>query len=139
MSDQTQVEVVKPARALARKYLEPILFLGDRMAIVDGENVPKERKILDWLADGAGIKSFRHEKWYREMNEQKAIAALDIDSAKMGALVTISLVLKADFERKDAEFELFTKLRKMLKAAPIAVPIDLDEHKALAMKYFSQR
>ncbi len=69
------------------------------------------------------------------MTEESACRLLDIDAAKRGALVVMALVLKSDKNRLEAEHSFFRKIRKMLGAEPVSVPIDVETHKTLALKY----
>jgi hypothetical protein len=128
-------KVVHPNRALPRKYVEPILFLADRMSEADGTVLPKERKVVEELAKAANLKDFRHEDWYRKMNEDKACQAINIDSARQGLLVVLSLLLKADESRKDTEHAYFSKIRSLVGGDPVHVPIDFESHKKLALEY----
>jgi len=52
------------------------------------------------------------------------------------ALVVLSLVLKADVQRKPSEHAYFTRIREALGAPPITVPVDVEGHKQLALEYF---
>ena len=129
--------VMEPSKPLPRKYVEPILYLADRMASADKEIAPKERHIIDDLAQAANRKGFRDERWFRTLTEEAACKALDIEIAKRGALVVLALVLKADSARKPEEHQLFTRIRTKLEAPPVTVPLELDSHKKLALKYIS--
>ncbi len=131
-------QVIQPKRALPKKYLEPILYLADRMSSVDKEVAIKEVSIIVTLAEAANKKNFQTERWFKEFTQEKACAMLDIDAAKRGALVVMSLVLKADKNRLPSEHEYFTKIRKLLGAEAVAVPIDMESHTLLALLYLSQ-
>jgi len=131
----SESNIITPQKPLPRRYLEPILFLGAQMIEADGKVLPKERKALDDLAEAAGMSGFRHEKWFKTMTEDSALERLEVESAKMGALVVLSLVLKADNIRAEREHSLFTRIRTKMGAEPITVPVDVAEHLALAMKY----
>ena len=128
--------VVHPTRPVSRRTAEPILYLADRMASADNEPVPRELRIVDMIADAVGIPTFRHQPWFREMNEAAAIARLNTDLSKRAALVVLALVLKADVKRKPSEHAFFTRIREALGAAPITVPVELEAHKKLALEYF---
>ena len=130
-------QVIQPAKALPKKYVDPILYLADRMASVDKNVVIKEVSIIEILAEAANKKDFRHERSYRDFTQESACAMLNIEAAKRGALVVLSLVLKADQSRLDTEHEYFTKIRTLLGSDPVAVPIDLESHKQLALKYLA--
>ncbi len=130
-------QVIQPTKALPKKYVDPILYLADRMASVDKNVVIKETSIIETLAQAANKKDFRFERSYKEFTQESACAMLDIEAAKRGALVVMSLVLKADQTRLDTEHEYFTKIRTLLGSDPVAVPIDLETHKQLALKYLA--
>ncbi|MCZ6628761.1 MAG: hypothetical protein O7E56_11095 [SAR324 cluster bacterium] len=133
-------EITPPDQPLPRKYLNSILYLADRMAAVDGNVDPKERRTVNALADAAGMQDFREDSRYRLMSDLRACEALeDSADAKAAALVVISLILKADLEYKDEEHEYFGKIRKMLEHPPISVPTDLQQHKELALKLMDAR
>ena len=127
--------VVHPARPLHRKYVEPILYLADRMAESDKELAAAERRMIDFLAEKSKQKDFRRQKWYRELSDKSACDRLDIDAAKLGALVVLTLVLKADVKKKAEEHTYFTRIRTQLGAPPIVVPADLEAHRRLALEY----
>ncbi len=137
VTPEIQSHVVHPARALHRKYVEPILFLAERMASVDNQIAAAERRTVDELAAKAHMPDFRTKVWFREMKDSDACAKLDIDVAKMGALVVLTLVLKSDSKKKAQEFSYFTRIRTRLGAQPIAVPADYHEHMKLALQYLA--
>jgi hypothetical protein len=127
--------VIHPARPLHRKYVEPILYLADRMAESDKELAAAERRMVDFLADNAREKDFRRQKWYRDLSDKVACERLDIDAAKLGALVVLTLVLKSDVKKRPEEHTYFTRIRSQLGAPPIVVPVDLEAHRKLALEY----
>ena len=126
-----------PDQPLPRRYLQSILFLADRMSSADGAVLGAEEHIVHSLADAANMTDYRQDNDFRVLSDQKACSALDTDAAKTGALVVISLVLKADSERPPEKREFFSKIRQLLDAEPVTVPQDLDAHKKLAMKYLA--
>lgn len=134
-AQESESKIVHPARALPRKYVEPILYLADQMSAADGNVLPKERKLVEELAKAAKFKDFRHDEWYRKLNEEKACQAIGIDSARQGLLVVLSLLLKADESRKDTEQAYFSKIRGLVGGDPVRVPVDLEAHKKLALEY----
>ena len=134
-TEHFQSRVAHPSRALPKKYVEPILYLADRMSEVDGKVLPKERKLVEELAKIAKYKDFRHEKWYRDFTDEKACQAINIDSARQGLLVVLSLLLKADEARRETEAAFFTKIRHMVGGDPVTVPVDFEAHKRLAIEY----
>ncbi len=127
--------VIEPTRALPKKYVEPILYLADRMATADKDFEVHERRIIDDLASAANKKGFRNERWFKDFTEKSACDLLDIEAAKRAALVVLALVLKSDSKRKPEEHEFFTRVRTMLGTAPVTVPVDLETHRQLALKY----
>ena len=127
--------VIEPARPLAKKYLEPIMYLADRMAFADKNVVVKERSVIDVLAEAANKKNFRTERSFMDLDEDKACAMLDVDAAKRGALVVMALVLKVDKKRLDTEHAYFRKIRGKLGTDAVTVPVDLAAHQKLALKY----
>lgn len=131
-------QVIHPARALPRKYVNAILYLADRMSEADKKVVVKERSVIEELADAVGKKAFRTERWYRDMSVEKACGQIDIQAAKRATLVVLALVLKADFARLDSEHEFFHRIRKSLEADPVTVPVAVEAHKALALQYLAR-
>ena len=128
-------KVIEPTRALPSKYLEPIIYLADRMASADRKMVTKERSVIDDLAAAVNKKSFRSDRSFMDLDEDKACSLLDIEAAKRAALVVMTLVLKADSKRVDSEHSYFRKIRVKLGTDPVIVPVDLAAHKSLALKY----
>jgi hypothetical protein len=124
-----------PARALPKRYVEAILYLADRMADADHEVAGTERRIINELALCAKIKDFRKAKWYRQMSDQAACDRLEADVAKNGAMVVMTLVLKADLKKRPEEHQYFTRIRQLLGAPPIVVPVEVEAHRALAREY----
>ncbi len=53
-------QVIQPARPLPKKYMEPILYLADRMAEADKEVAVKERSIIEDLAQAAKKERLSH-------------------------------------------------------------------------------
>jgi hypothetical protein len=131
-----KTNVTHPPRPVSRRTAEPILYLAERMASADDEAVPREERVIDQIADAVGMPTFRHQPWFREMTEQAAVQRLNTELAKMATLVVLALILKADVKRKPAEHAYFTHIREALGAPPITVPVDLEEHRRLAMEYF---
>jgi hypothetical protein len=128
--------VIHPSRPVSRRTAEPILYLADLMASADNEPVPRELRIVDMVADAVGMPTFRHQPWFRQMNEAAAVERLNTELAKRAALVVLALVLKADVKRKPSEHAFFTRIREALGAEPITVPVDIEEHRKLALEYF---
>jgi hypothetical protein len=131
-----KTNIIHPPRPVSRRTAEPILYLAERMASADDEPVPRELRIVDMIADAVGLPTFRHQPWFREMTEAAAIERLNTELAKRAALVVLALVLKADVKRKPSEQAYFTHVREALGAAPITVPVDVEDHRKLALEYF---
>ena len=125
----------QPQHPLRKNQVLPILFLADKMAKVEGSVVREEESVIDTLADAAEMADFRNERGYRLFGENEACNALKAELARTGAMVLMSLVLKGDCERAQAEHEFFTRIRTKLNAEPVTVPIDLEAHKQLALSY----
>lgn len=126
-----------PEQPLPRKYLRSILFLAHRMAEADGAAVPRERRMIEILAEAVDMRDFRRDRDYNLLNDSKACSMLDLAAAKDAALVVISLIMKADFENKEQERAYFSKIRALLGCGPITVPTDLQAHKKLALKFLA--
>jgi len=133
--EEAQRKSQVPARGIPRKYFLPILYLAEQMAKADKVVVPPERKVINDLIRITHLENYRHEQGYREMTDQTACAQLDIEPAKTAALVIISLVLKVDLNRAEEEVAYFGKIRELLEMKPISVPMDLEEHRRLALSY----
>ena len=135
VSSAPQSGVFHPPRALSRKSLLPILYLAERMASADNEAVRRETRIIDQLAQAAGMDRFRDDPDFKRLNEELAFKSIGSDLAKKATLVILSLILKADVRRKDDEHEYFSRVREHLGAAPITVPIEKEAHTKLALEY----
>lgn len=139
MENQTHPKVSgihHPPRPLSRRTAEPILFLADQMARADQEASPRETRMIDRLADAVGMPTFRTQPWYRDLTEAAAIEQISTDLAKRATMVVLALVLKADMKRKPSEMAYFRRIREALGADPVTVPVGLEEHMALALRYF---
>lgn len=124
----------RPPHAVARRHLEPILFLADRLTgIAPGE--PEGQPEVQELADLVGLHDYRAQNAFKELSERRACEALDSDLARKAALVTLALVLKTDTDRGDKANAYFQKIREALDVGPVAVPTDLAEHRALVHNY----
>jgi len=137
-ADSQSSKIFHPQRPISRRTAEPILFLAERMATIDDDPVPREERVIDMLAEAIGLPTFRREPWFRDMTEDAAVQRISSELAKRATLVVLSLVLKADVKRKPSEHAYFTRMREMLGAEPITVPVDLEDHKKLAMEYFQE-
>lgn len=122
------------SHTIPRRYIEPILYLADRMARM-GSDDPAPRRVVDELAKAAGEPTFRQGPDFRAMNDQKACDAIDLSSAQTGALVVLALVLKAHPDRPEAGKEFFGKVRTMMGCEPVKVPAEFEAHKRLAIDY----
>lgn len=137
--EQTDEEshILRPARPLHRKYWEPIFYLADRMCTADGEVAPNEHRVLEELASSVDMKTFRTSQTFPHLKVDAACKALDIDAAKNGAMVIMTLLLKADTKRRDSEHRFFTTVRERLGSLQVVVPVNFDAHKKLALKYLT--
>ena len=124
-----------PDQPLPRRYLQSILFLADRMSQADGNDAPKQRRMVDVLAEAAEMKDFRREKSYRQLSDRRACEKLDIEEAKKAALLAVTLVMKAESVKGEEERQYFRKIRDLLDCDPITVPTELLYHKELALKF----
>ena len=134
-AESSKSGIIHPSHAASRRVLGPVFYLAHKMARSDNEALRKETKIVDDLAKRAGVADYRIQKWYTELTEEKAIAALSGDEAKRCCMVVLTLVLKADGEKKPEEHAFFSKIRTSLGAPPIVVPVSLEDHKKLAYEY----
>lgn len=116
-------------------FLMAMFYLAEEMAQADGVRAISEQQTIDGLAGLAGVPEFRSHPWYRALNEDLACAMLQGELLQMATLVLLSLVLKADGKRLRTEHDYFTRIRQRLGAAPITVPINVDRHRYLALKY----
>ena len=130
---QSQVE--KPGHAISRRYYEPIIFLAERMASMDKITPMPEQRMVDELAKAVGLEDVRRQRWFRDLNDNKACERIDLDTVKRCILVVLSLVMKADTQRGEDAKKYFSKIRELLGADPITVPVEIEEHKELALKY----
>ena len=130
-----QKHVTRPNHPIPRKYVEPILYLADRMGQQDRLQPPPAKRVLDELAELVNAKDFRRQPWYRQMNERKAVEMLDLETTKRAALVVMSLVMKLETTRGDAAKQFFTRVREMMGAEAISVPSDVAEHRDIAFGF----
>lgn len=129
------LKVARPHHAVPRKFMEPILYLAERMSDTDPIEEPEGPRMVDQLAEAVDYSNVAKQKWFRALDDRKACAALDFETAKIAALVVMTLVLKVDTERGDQAKQYFRKIRELLEMDPISVPSDLDEHKKLALRF----
>lgn len=130
-----QKHISRPNHPVPRRYVQPILYLADRMGQQDRLQPPPAKKVVDELAEMVKEKDFRRQPWYRQLNERKAVEMLDLETTKRAALVVMSLVMKLDTQRGDAAKQFFTRVREMMGAEAISVPMDVDEHRDIAIGY----
>jgi hypothetical protein len=135
MEKQTQAHIETPAHPVPHRYLEPILYLAERMVQSDRIEPIPEKRMVDELAKAVGYENIRRQPWYRSLDDKKACEQLDLATTKKAALVVMALVLKADTNRGDPAKEFFRKMRETMGADPVVVPGDLEEHKKLALRY----
>ena len=124
-----------PQHAVRSECVEPILYLAERMAAYDPTTPPPPQPMVERLAELAGQRGFRGQASFRRLSEDTACALLITEWARKGALVAVSLVMKADTTAGPAARAHLTRLRERLGCAPIAVPAKLEEHLALALAY----
>ncbi|MDH5751589.1 MAG: hypothetical protein OEZ59_04140 [Deltaproteobacteria bacterium] len=141
------VHIHIPQHAIPKKYLEPIFFLAGKMAEktdleefdgiaeVSHDQISDDERMVDRLAKLAGLENIKKQRWFRELDEKKACERLDIETAKMAALVIITLVMKVDTDKGEKAKTYFSKVRKLMESNPIAVPAELAEHQRIARKF----
>lgn len=129
--------VLHPPRHLVPQYVEPIMYLAERMAAQDPrDDLPAGMRTVDELTRTVKLEDIRRRNPAgRVMDERRACSMLDQKWAKMGALVVLALVMKQDTQRGPAAKAFFSRVRELLGADPVAVPHDLEEHKRLVMDY----
>jgi hypothetical protein len=123
-----------PLHALPRKFVEPILYLADRITHV-GSGLREARNLLRELAHSIGMGDYPEQHWFRELNDQRACEMLEVETAKKGALVLLSLLIKCDPKSGEAHRNFFTRLRTKMGADPVTVPVSIDQHRRLAESY----
>ena len=125
-----------PAKPLSKRYIPAILYLADRMSTADRDVATRERTIINQLAEAANMADYKHRRDFLDLDEDKACNALDIETARYAALVVLALILKADGMRKPEEHDFFRKIRTKLQAESVSVPVEMEAHKAFAIKFF---
>ena len=135
MGSETPTKVAWPTKAIPSKFVEPILYLAEKMSRTGALDELSNARMVDKLAALVGVVGVRKQRWYREYNERKACEKLDINTAKIAALVVMTLVMKVDTDMSEAPKSFFSRMRKMMNCDPIAVPSDLEEHINMATKY----
>jgi hypothetical protein len=130
-----QRHIEQPTHPLPRKYIEPIMYLAERMSQQDKLVPAPSPRMVDRLAEALQLKDFRRAPWFRGFNEQRACEAIDMETVKRGTLVVLTLVLKADTTRGEHAKAWFSKVREMLGTDAIAVPAELEAHLDLALRY----
>ena len=81
------------------------------------------------------MKAYRSSPTFRHLTVEDACKSLDMTTAKTGAMVIMTLLLKADSDRKETEKRFFTRVRESLGMERVVVPVDFEEHKSLALAY----
>jgi hypothetical protein len=127
--------VEHPDRAVRGEFVEPILFLADRMAAQDPIQPPPAKSITERLAELLGLRGYREQASYRRLNDAVACDMLVTERARKGALVVASLVLKADTDGGENAKAYFSGLRERLGLEMIVVPTSIEEHLGLALEY----
>lgn len=131
----TRHAVEHPDHAVRNEFVEPILYLADRMAVHDVANPPPAKPMADRLAELCGMSGYREQQSYRRLNDALVCEQLSTDRARKGALVVLALVLKTDTGGGPPAKDYFTQVRERLGVEPIAVPADTEEHLRLALEY----
>lgn len=114
---------------LPREAVQAVLFLADKLALAQQQAVARDLRMVDALADAAGMATFRHQPWYRDLTEAGAVMRLRGERAKRVALEALALVLKTDLAGHPEEKAYFTELRLAMGAPPVRVPANLEAHK----------
>lgn len=125
----------RPTHAVPRKYIEPIMYLAERMSMQDKLVPAPGKRVVDQLAEALHIKDFRRQPWFRSMNDQRACELIDLETVKRAALIVLTLVMKGDTTRGDAAKAYFTKVRELMGIESIAVPSDMDAHMDLTLRH----
>lgn len=128
-----------PKRAMSRIIWGPVFYLAHKMARSDNETLRKEIRIVDELAKAAGLSDYRNHEWYSRLTEKKALEALQGVEGQRCLMVVLTLVLKADGNKRPEEHQYFRSIREKLGAPPIRVPVNFYDHKRLAMEYAQPR
>ena len=124
-------------RPLPPEVVQAILFLADRFSLAQERAVARDQRIVDMLADAAGMGNFRHQPWYRDLTEPGALMRLRSERAKRAALETLALVLKTDLTGHPAERAEFTRLRLAMDGPPVHVPAHLEAHRRRVLRYLA--
>lgn len=132
-------QVERPAHPIPRRYIEPIIYLAHRMAIMDKLSPPPEARMVDQLTEISHLENPKTQQWFRNLNDNVACEKLDLDTVKRGALVILCLVMKADTKMEDEAKGYFSKIRELLEAEPVTVPVELEDHKKLAVSYLREQ
>lgn len=130
-----QKHVARPSHSIPRKYVEPILYLADRMSQQDRIVPPPSKRMVDQIAEAVKMRDFRRQSRFRGLSDQRACEQIDLETAKLATLVVLSLVMKYDTTRGENAKGYFTKVRELLGQQPVAVPAELDQHRDLALRY----
>jgi hypothetical protein len=125
----------RPTHAVPRKYIEPMMYLAERMSMQDKIVPAPGRRMVDQFADMLRLKDFRRQPWFRSMSDERACELIDLDTVKRATLVVLALVMKVDTTRGDAAKAYFTRIREAMGMDSIAVPADLETHKELAERH----
>ncbi|HEX9719786.1 MAG TPA: hypothetical protein VGA59_08645 [Ramlibacter sp.] len=125
----------RPTHAVPRKYIEPIMYLAERMSMQDKLVPAPGRRVVDQLAEALHMKDFRRQPWFRSMSDQHACELIDLETVKRATLIVIALVMKGDTARGDAAKAYFTRVRELMGVDSIAVPADMDAHMDLTLRH----
>ena len=127
--------VVHPSRPLNRKYMQALVYLIDRIAAADRGSGPMEKEMVGFMVGLMNMQDYRSQPWFKRMTDQEACRQLDTETAKLGALAAMTLVLKADEFRQDMEHKYLDRIREMLQHDVVVVPKELESHKKLVQEY----
>lgn len=124
---------------LPRNFIEPILYLADVLSQIEPRAIARDKRMVDFLADSAGMTTFRHQPWCRNLTMSEAFGKLNDAKAKHAAMLVLTLIMKTDVMERPEARESFTKIRLALGCKPVRVPVALDEHTRLVLGYIAPR
>ncbi|MBI3992956.1 MAG: hypothetical protein HY342_06760 [Candidatus Lambdaproteobacteria bacterium] len=123
----------QPLPPAPERHLLALLYFCEGMSRSDGRVALEERQMVNLLAQMARLPDYRADPWYQALDEDTACMVLDNELVRHATLVCMTLVLKADSQRRPEEHAYFTRIRKRLGAEPVRVPINLERHKYSAL------
>ncbi len=135
-AQKSNARVVWPKRSLGYQEATPILFLLDRMTEKADAILPRSNRLVEQIADVAGMQCFRRQPEWRQMTEQGALRMIKTPLAKRAAMVVLMLLLKTAFQDSTRQQQQALALRHHINAEPVCVPVDTATHQRLAFAYF---